>query len=244
MKLGILLAANVLIAGAAILAYDVTRPAAPSAPQTADGETIDLTGIEERLGDLERRLDGFSTIHSDRKTTSRLLQIEHRLASMETGATPATTASIAPTEADAAGALSAVDAESDDAGELAPTDIATIKKAMKQIDRDRDRQRASRGVDRMIDRLGLQLSGDQKVRLGEEFTTFRGKIRDNIRNGRMEGQTRDDRVANMETLREDFGTSLGAFLSATDAEAIVSEIGDNMGGGGRRGPGRRGGGAR
>jgi len=233
MNVPALLAANILIVGAGILTYDVMQPDAPMAGVTADGETIDLTRIEKRLDDLERRLDGFGGAASDRKVTSRLLNMESRLAAMESAATPATTASPAATESEnAAGALVAAAED----GELAAADLATVKKAVEQLESDRERQRSGRGVDRIIDRLGLQLTDDQKKRLGDEFTAFRGKMRDNFRNGRTEGRTREDMIANMETLRDDFGKSLTEFLPQTDADSIIEELGNSMGGGGRRGP--------
>jgi len=240
MKIAILLAANVLIVGAGILTYDVMRAEAPMPQQTEDGEPIDLSAVEQRISDLERRLDGFSTIQSDRKTTTRILQVERRLASMERGVTSAAVAA-APTTESAALAVPGDDAQRD--GELAAADIETVKRAMEKIDSDRNRERSARGVERLLDRLGLQLTDDQKQRLGDEFATFRGKVRDNFRNGGMEGLTREEMVANMGTLREELGTSIGEFLSATDAEAIVSEMGNGMGGGGRRG-GSGGGGRR
>jgi len=232
MNVPALIAVNILIVGAGIMTYDVMRTDPPTVAQTADGEPIDLSTVEDRLSDLERRLDGFSTIKTDRKVTSRLLQMENRLAAMEAApAEAAASLAATATETTSMGAL-----ESTDATELAGADLAKIKKAMEQIDKDRDRERSTRGVDRIVDRLGLQLTDDQKKRLGEEFAAFRNKIRDNFRNGRMEGQTREDLIANMETMRDEFGTSLGTFLSQTDADAIVSEIGSSMGGS-RRGPG-------
>ena len=241
MKIPALIAANILIVGAGIMTYDVMRSDAPTAATTADGEPVDVAALEDRLDELERRLDGLSTIQTDRKITSRLLKLEQQLAARETGATPmaaAGSAKVLPARLPASAAP-----PSEGGSELADADdersVEIVKKAMERIEADRERERSARGVDRMVDRLGLQLTDDQRTRLGEEFSAFRNKVRDNFRNGRQEGRTREDMQAEMETLRSDFGTSLGQFLSQSDADAIVEEMGN--GGGGRRGPGGLGG---
>jgi hypothetical protein len=251
MKIALLIGLNVLVVGAGILAYDVLR-GETTTPEERARETARIDDVLERLDVIERRLDGVERGDGDRRLSTRLLQLEGRIGALESGRRVAeATAAATPEDVDAAAAMAAAaaappaDAPVDADAPLADPEIERVKKALQEVEAQREQERAAEMADGLAARLGLSLTDDQRKRLGTELSAFRDRARDTFRNARGAGMTREDALATFDELRGELTTKLEDFLPVSDAKAITDEIGNGprmMIGGGPGGPGGPGGG--
>ncbi len=235
MKLLAVLALNVLVAGTGILFYDVMT----TAPEPAAAEGVDLSELTDRVADLERAVRADSN-RGDRGLSSRIAMLEERVTA-QAGAKPMTS----DTAAVASDPVRATPAASAGVAETLPVDddlaVERLKKLMERVEQDRRSEREARGMERMLDRLGVELTEEQRKRVGEEMTAHRGRIRETFRTGREAGLERDDIRASMEGLRQELATTLTSFLPAETAQTIANSTGpDGPGGGGGPGGGRGG----
>ena len=249
MKIAALLGLNLLVVGAGILAYDVVR-----GDDTAESAAVSaqFDDLNDRLDGLESRFDLLDRGGSERKLSNRMLQFEDRIGALEARRSM-TTANVAEAsdEADgtAAAVASALAAGHPIAGDqsLAQTeiDVERVKAALKEVERQRDVERATRMADGLAERLGLSLTEDQRKRLGTELSDFRETARDTMRSTRESGGGREEMMAAFDELRSGLTTQLEEFLPASDAKSITDEIANGpramMGGGGPGGPGSGGG---
>jgi hypothetical protein len=224
MKLLPLLALNVLVAGTSILAYDVlTTPA--EAPPVAD-DSAALEALEERLDALERSMR-MQSGRSDRALVSRTSSLEERLATPKS--MPIETAAVADVPAASVRDAAMAALAGDDAAS-----VARLKVLMERSESDRRAERETQGMDRLLDRLGLELTEEQSKRLGEEMGAHRDRMREYVRGARAEGLERKDVRAGREGLRGELQATLATFLSPAEAETIAAQSGGG-GPGGRRG---------
>ena len=108
--------------------------------------------------------------------------------------------------------------------------------------RSRMRGRNTGRIDRTLERLGIELTDDQKRKLEVEMDAQRQAMGELFRSARDSGLSREEMRASMQdsmaTLNREFTQKVSAFIPAGDAEAISASL-NSFGG---RGPGGRGGG--
>lgn len=211
-----------------LVAEDASAPAAGNL-QMADR---DLGELEARLGVLEDRspvlVGGASEALAD-----RLAALEKRIAAFETAETT-TSAGIVEGEAPRP-PVAWVPVELDD-GSLSPLSEAQEKRIRDLVaSASRDRRRDAMGgfMDRQLQRLGLELTDDQKQRLDASIDAHRTKIRDLFTTNREAGISREETMSQMQELTKQLTDDISSYMPAADAEAITSSF-SNMG---RRGPG-------
>jgi len=237
-KVAPLVALNVLLVGAGLVAYDVVRGVEPAGddPHAALAEQLDL--LQERVDDVERRVAGAGRGDGERRVSPQVLDIEARVAALEKPrALPAT--SVAPARAPEAAAAAAPEAARD--APISDVEVERVRLALERLEQRRERERAARMLDGLLDRLGVALAEEQKQRLADELNAYRDGVRESLRGARESGLSREDVTAAMDDLRAGFTTRLELFMDAADAKAVSDEIGSSprmlMGGPGGPGSG-------
>jgi hypothetical protein len=243
MKFAHVLILNLFTVGVALAAYHVVTAPEPASTEVAAAAEDD-EGLAERVASLERQVRALGGRTSGRDLAATVADVQRRLAAVEeTDPEAAAEGSAAAAESDAPVEHTLEDALEIDP-DASPAEIARIRKLMDAADAERSEEEAAERVDRLLDRLELDLTKKQREQLVVALGEFRDKIRNHFRSARGEGLTREETHTGMEDLRAEFTTGLQEFLSATDAELIAESVGRGPPGGGRRGGpgGRRGGG--
>lgn len=220
MKTPIVVAVNAAVAVAAILVYDALRDT-ESAPPAAQEAPI-AAAIEQRLAALESRIDALAAQGGDRRSTSRLAQIEDRLAAVESK----DAAAAAAAEAEPAPDTTTPQLVEKPGDEFSPEEVARFRRLAERVEADRERERTAAALDGVLQRLGLNLTAAQKERLAAEVAAFRAQQRERMMGGGGPAavRSRDDVMASLQEAQANFTKKLEEFLPAGDAAAIAGAI--------------------
>lgn len=202
----------------------------------------DLASLEDRLAALEQRGPVLQGSTTPKDIYDRLNLIEDRLAAFEKKGPVAARTSAdetlpAPVPTVAAAGSEVVELPDGSASPLTAAQEKRIRELMEQAAQRRF-QRGNEGrIDRTLQRLGIEITDDQKKKLDVAMTEHFGKVRDLFRSGRESGQSREDIRNQIQGLNQQFTQKVSEFIPAADAEAITSSL-TSFGGdrGGRRGP--------
>jgi hypothetical protein len=232
-----LVAINVVTVVAALAAYDFLRePGGAVAPAPA----ADLGALEARVAMLEERPASREGARMD-ELADRLSHLERRMEEGPRRPGPP------PREPDEGrGRLEGSEetrlaAENERAAALAAR-TAELERAVADAERRMTvgGRRADSRLDQVIKDRGLQLTDEQKEKVGSAMSTFRDKVRAAARKLRESGMGREGMQTAVADLRADLQTDLEAFLTPADAATIVEDmakppVGPGPGGG-RRSP--------
>lgn len=252
MKLLPILIVNLVTVGAGIFVYDQMRE-----PDSGDVTYNESTTqyVEER-GTSGPSLSGatvsqadFHALEAQVASLTEALARRHaaRAGSSEGGTDGAAAASIDLSPVEGA------DPETGEGGTFDEKTLKTLQAYMAEI-RDREQERRRReGVERRLDRLGLDLSKEQTDGIVDASLAYQSKRRETFRNtprgdvSTEEGRARwaEEVRKATDTLKENFSTTVYSLVPAAEAEKVVEALSNGgarrrgMGLGGDRG-GRRG----
>lgn len=252
MKLLPILLVNMLVTGGGLVIYDQLRD---DAPAQTPSEDVELSLEPELIEDTTTRVEQAELIGSGTDSLFRDLEKQKREIAELRGLVAKLVKSggdISAIEGGTAGPLPSMelpdlpeDAEPEDFDERT---IRVLRQHLDEIERQRRQERVVEGINRQLERLGVELSDTQRDDVVAATVTMRDKIRDVWRNAR--GLDEEGRAAlreEMTKVQDEYKTSLYNFLPASDADKIVEGMGNGGGRafgmtGGRRGGGPRGGG--
>ncbi len=111
--------------------------------------------------------------------------------------------------------------------------LRTFRALLETVEQQRTADRARQGVDRLIDRAGVQLTDAQKEAVATATLTHFQKLRD------LRGQAgaAEDRRALFQTAMDDYRRTLETIVPASDADALVGQLSGRRTRGGGGAPG-------
>ncbi len=236
MKLGPILLLNVLIAGSAVFSYHMI--AGPEAKDDNSGYEAPMSGEfevdEPEVATQEPALRGVG----DEVYRDKVMSLETEVASLKALLAKITVKSTRPTAdgtTSTGGPTAALELPVVEEGEENPEfDDATLRSLramMEQVEQQRRQERIEQGLQRQLDRLGVELSDDQEKAVIQATVGFRDKTRNMWRNLPRGGddEAREKRREAMDTMREEYSKTVYSLVPAESAEKIVNSMGRGMG---------------
>lgn len=114
--------------------------------------------------------------------------------------------------------------------------LRSFRTALERVEADRREERVVSGLDRQLDRLGVQLDESQRESVIQSTMNFREKTRSlwqELPRGSDE-ESRERRRSAFETLREEYSTTIYSLVPTAEAEKIVDGMGRGIGFSSRR----------
>ena len=114
--------------------------------------------------------------------------------------------------------------------------MRSFRAAMEKVETDRRRERVLDGLNRQLDRLGVELSDDQRKQVVDSTLSYRERTREMWRElprGSDEA-TREERRQAFEVVRDEFSTTIYNMVPSAEAEKIVEGMGRGIGFSSRR----------
>lgn len=238
---------TVVLVGAGITGYhfvaEEVLPVDLSATYATDAR--DLGDLERRLSALESDDVELSGLPLDQRVVQRLSVLEERVAALESRKERGSSTSVGVTERgpdDLVSGDQPTDLEGEEgllAGASAFSKVQE-KRIQDLIAKSRASRNERRGQDmlqRRLDRLGIELTDEQRTQVTEAVGAHMETVRDTVRALREDGKSREEIREELKTVNDALTESLSTFLPPADADAISTSL--TQGGGQRRGPPRR-----
>ena len=228
-----------------IVAYDVIRSSESPAPDpvwTSDGETageppprgdaapvvLEGTGDDRWRADVERRLAAVEERVGRRSRAGRIRAVPDGVPRPTPDAASGESPSIAEGE-DADGAEDVGEGIADPSdGEGGPRftseELTDFRGKLAIVERQRRRERAVRDVNRLLGRLGVSLTDDQRKSVIRATLVFQGKARTLFRGRPADDEKRQERTEAARTLREEYREAVYDSVPAAEAETIVKAL--------------------
>lgn len=228
MKLLPVLLLNIVVAGAAVVVYDQVR--STDAPQGGDLDTatVDTSALEARLAALESREQPMLQAEgSDPRALARLEAFERRLRALETRSPASREQDPEEEDPQPARELPIMAAE----GDPTPEEVSRFRKLQKASHRQVRRQKVSRRLAAVVDKLGISLTEDQQEQLVDAYADFEPRRSEMWQEAKStaaaEGEDADwDRVIRETSsrIRRAFVDEIDDFIPSADAESIAGAL--------------------
>jgi hypothetical protein len=235
----------------ALLIYDLVRSSpAPAEPVVASADRT-LALLSDRLDRLEGR-DTPRLSADPKDLTDRVADLERRLgAAAPTAVVPGSDPSAGPADATSPAAPGSGSEDPSVAGRDRDTgaprfdekELARFRANLEEVERRRREEEMRDGVKRTLETLGIRVTESQERALLASTTAYRAELRNLWRGSNpRDDATREQTMARMTQLRDEWTREVNAILPAADAEKFVNSSGRGgfgMGGGfgDFRGPG-------
>ena len=121
--------------------------------------------------------------------------------------------------------------------------LRSFRAAMEKVETERRQERVVDGLNRQLDRLGVELNDSQRDSVIESTMGFREKTRSLWRElpRGSDDESRESRRQAFEAVREEYSTTIFNLVPSAEAEKIVEGMGRGIGFSSRRGDGMGGG---
>jgi hypothetical protein len=109
---------------------------------------------------------------------------------------------------------------SGDVPQFRTEDVATFRRLLEAVEQQRREEGNIERFDRVVERLGLQLTDSQRAQARKANEEYTGKIRDAFR-GSTERIPREERATRLAEMREEYRQVLYTILPAADADQLL-----------------------